>query len=377
MPCDCIDCRAEDNGRTREQQRVVEREAIQEEPTIFKVHSYVVDSYDFGFNMVAVNGVTNSLRITIENYSYFRAIDKESQREVLETGLRTSALRTGWTDPDSMLSEGVTFSSLIDKLQEKIDIYFIPCPHCGMVHNRHRSLDRHGSCIECETLHLTEYLYMVGREGICQRCRNDNPNWLDDSFPGHRECMDCGAIDVEDEMEWLSDNSDDCLCTDCICNLETCPFCEEFIYPNQSSMYRSVLGQVHRECNSDDSIGNIRNWDFKPDLIFNPDLPLDPKQPLYIGMELEVSQKSRQLGRTLIFLGSLPELFYAKQDSSVTNGFEIVTHPMQPKWALENFPFNLFDQAIQENIFHATHASAGTHIHMNKDAFTSSHLWKF
>lgn len=69
-------------------------------------------------------------------------------------------------------------------------------------------------------------------------------------------------------------------------------------------------------------------------------------------------------------------LLYFKGDGSVSSGIEVVTHPFQPLWGLENFPYKFFEWAL-ENGAHRTNSSCGTHIHMNKDSFTDSHLWKF
>ncbi len=126
----------------------------------------------------------------------------------------------------------------------------------------------------------------------------------------------------------------------------------------------------------------INSWDYRPHLIFHPSVPTNPKKPLYIGMELEISFRGYEWKCELSGWynhGIDKDLIYIKSDSSVQSGAEFVTHPMEPRWALKNFPFDKFDDLINDDalLAHESHSSAGTHIHMNKEAFTTAHLWKF
>jgi hypothetical protein len=131
----------------------------------------------------------------------------------------------------------------------------------------------------------------------------------------------------------------------------------------------------------------IHSWDYRPPLVFHPTVPVDPKKPMYIGMELEVSFGTDRTPHWIDYLKDWIEplnkdwkgndLIYIKGDSSVRNGCEIVTHPMQPRWALRHFPFDAFDKLVTEGGARNSHSSAGTHIHINKEAFTTAHLWKF
>lgn len=122
----------------------------------------------------------------------------------------------------------------------------------------------------------------------------------------------------------------------------------------------------------------IRSWNYRPELNFHP-LPPENGGTLYIGMELEVSFDVSQNGRKWAaeHLHDHEDLLYCKEDSSVNSGFEVVTHPMQPDWAMENFPFQAFQKGIEGYGLKLTDGSTGTHIHMNKEAFSPAHLWKF
>lgn len=125
----------------------------------------------------------------------------------------------------------------------------------------------------------------------------------------------------------------------------------------------------------------MRSWGDAPRLIFNPVGEVPKRNGLYIGMEIETNFRDSWYFDEPSFIdwrSRLPQnLFWIKPDSSIHNGIEITTHPFEPEWGLENFPFELFDELIEEHGAYADHPCCGGHIHMSKDAFTSSHLHKF
>lgn len=136
------------------------------------------------------------------------------------------------------------------------------------------------------------------------------------------------------------------------------------------------------DCFSPRGWGLIHEWDYRPALVFHPGEPANPKKPLYTGLELEISfipGIDPHGGDILRWLGDdiFKDLVFGKEDSSVENGWEAVTHPMSPQWALENFPWKHWEKLTTELRAEPFHESTGTHIHMNKEAFSTAHLWKF
>jgi hypothetical protein len=128
-------------------------------------------------------------------------------------------------------------------------------------------------------------------------------------------------------------------------------------------------------------MARIMNYSYVPEpLSFHA---FDLTTEFFVGLEIESNfhdstdrDKMREwLGRATNYISG--ELLYGKEDSSINNGIEVVTHPMNPDWALENFPFDLFQEGIDNYGLMKTHPSCGTHMHFSKKAFTSSHLWKF
>lgn len=213
----------------------------------------------------------------------------------------------------------------------------------------------------------------------CESCWNSRVE--DDENEGV-ECSNCQDLYTEDDGSWyrrilgLSD-SQIFLCEYCRDdNTAYCNSCEETIWlPTRSYIF------AVEECRPcyDERPQPIYSWDYRPPLNFHPIPPEEKDGPLYIGMELEVSFRDRRNGEQWATqeLGAYEDLLYCKEDSSVRNGFEVVTHPMQPSWAAENFPFAAFQRGIENYGMLLNDDSTGTHIHMNKDAFTPAHLWKF
>lgn len=97
---------------------------------------------------------------------------------------------------------------------------------------------------------------------------------------------------------------------------------------------------------------------------------------LYFGIELEIEDKQNIKWNTVI--GNLPEFVYCKSDSSLRNGFEIVSHPATFNWLKQHKiqwdkVLNLRTQgftSLETN-------TCGMHIHLSKSAFNSCHLYKF
>jgi hypothetical protein len=91
---------------------------------------------------------------------------------------------------------------------------------------------------------------------------------------------------------------------------------------------------------------------------------------------MESGESSRA---ALCDLASLDEhrLFYCKSDSSISNGFEVVSHPFTLSWARENE--HAFDPLfnLSKRMYGHNAVNCGMHVHMSLDAFTNLQLMKF
>jgi len=205
----------------------------------------------------------------------------------------------------------------------------VRCSGCDQWHRTDSPCDNCACCDLCHrVVWQTECLETVRGSTICEDCR-DNWYWRCPSCDGwNRDGYDCGNG----------------------CCPESCD-CED--------------------CHDDYDDGLIHSHDYKPRPVFHG------TGPLYLGPEIEVETPYyRDYDCAKIADSHLGELGYLKCDSSIGNGFEIVTHPMSYDWALANCPWRMLD-ALREAGCAAT-ASTGIHVHLSRAGFDSPcHVYRW
>jgi hypothetical protein len=136
--------------------------------------------------------------------------------------------------------------------------------------------------------------------------------------------------------------------------------------------------------------GLINNYSYRPVPVFHnlgdgTDVRMSTKGGQardltpYMGFELEVSFSYSAVGRESA-AGTVTDIIgniaYLKEDGSISDGFELVTHPMTLEYAIHRFPWHVLgamDQAGGE-----VHDNLGLHIHVSKAAFDSpSHEYRW
>lgn len=148
---------------------------------------------------------------------------------------------------------------------------------------------------------------------------------------------------------------------------EVCDSCRDsnYSYCHECDEYRSADEDCY-DCSRYDS-DLIQNWDYRPTPNFHGD------GRLYMGLELEISSADNDCAR--LANEALGSLGYLKEDSSVSDGFEIVTHPMTHEYAREQFPWGLLHELRQQG---ASNYDAGLHVHVNRTAFDCpSHVYRW
>jgi hypothetical protein len=131
---------------------------------------------------------------------------------------------------------------------------------------------------------------------------------------------------------------------------------------------------------SDDDTQTVHEYSYMPSLHFNK---LESSyDELFLGIELEISPRDgeRDAIAERKALSLLPKFTFAKQDSSIREGFEIVTHPMSISWITQGNMRPLLQ--ILPQLYTLGYGSGGTglcgvHIHISKIAFTHLQLYKF
>lgn len=171
----------------------------------------------------------------------------------------------------------------------------------------------------CCDRYATTLFRTDGDRDICSSCEDEH---------GYHECRYCSTL-VADE--------------------DTCQRCSDFD-PSDSDL--------------------IHDYDYKPTPVFHGE------GTLHFGIELEVNTPGSRLSECAeLCVRDLDDLGYLKEDSSIFEGFEIVTHPMSFRWAMANFPWAMLGRLKSQG---CSGNGNGLHIHVSRAGFTdSSHVYRW
>jgi hypothetical protein len=201
--------------------------------------------------------------------------------------------------------------------------------------------DESFTCARCSglvPLRLYEPLYATGDRQLC-------PNCLD----GFDLCDHCDHYD--DALRSTETGRD--LCDDCASRLDyyECDVCTTLI----------DSGTYCEDHDTDDDLEGLHGYWYKPKPVFHG------IGPRYLGFELEISVPRGHLSdRIDDTVDTLAGLGYLKEDQSIDYGFELVTHPMAYRWALDSFPWHLLEQLERAG---CSGEGNGLHVHISRAAF--------
>ena len=189
-------------------------------------------------------------------------------------------------------------------------------------------------------------------------------------------CAICGTVHGSYWINQLEggERYDEWACEDCA---HSCEDCGEFWFLADQRRCDDCQYDYEHGVDEDEGYGEVDgllSYGHKPQPIFHGE------GPLYLGVEQEMEFHTGAGARAVMewLRDHDPDrdLFYPKHDGSLSmNGIEIVSHPMSPEWALNDYPWELQD-LIRDN-GGVPDRNAGLHIHVSRDAFTDYHLWKF
>lgn len=197
---------------------------------------------------------------------------------------------------------------------------------------------------------------------------------IDDLTAGYcPECIDnmiscawCGLSEYDDNIYYV--NGDD-ICEDCYSR--DVVFCEECDYGMHidDSMYCECERTICGNCNHTCILRGVYEHHYKPRPIFHGD------GPLYMGVELEVDAPNRIVDDIQPVLDNSNDetLFYLKEDGSLHNGFEIVTHPMSLRFHTKNFDWKRVVGVVEE-LGYSSHNTdtCGLHIHVSRNGLAKT-----
>ncbi|MFC9249903.1 hypothetical protein [Amycolatopsis thailandensis] len=206
-------------------------------------------------------------------------------------------------------------------------------------------------------------------------------------------CGDCRSCRTGETSFHATDGRELCgICVEAYHQCDGCSLFDEYSTAAENSDITQTFcypcGRDHGyyECRSCESLINhgdycathidnaaydsIHSYDFKPEPIFHG------IGPRYLGMELEINVPRGELASCVDdATEALGELGYLKEDGSIARGFELVTHPMSYRWALDSFPWQLLSDLHAKG---CTGDGIGLHVHISRAAFADSfHIYRW
>ncbi len=218
------------------------------------------------------------------------------------------------------------------------------------------------------------------RRLVCTCCGEETDENNSHSFSGELLCDNC-YFEETVECEhcgcriWSDDNSGSDsmpLCGSCYDNYyTTCEDCGRIIhrdYANYVDDYDDI--PYCDSCVEEHRSHSIHDYSYKPEPIFYGD------SSRYFGVELEIDDggKDSDNADELLQIGNKSEEhIYIKSDGSLSNGMEIVTHPMSLNYHKTKMPWEeVMRRAVQLDYRSHKTSTCGLHIHVNRTTFGST-----
>lgn len=211
-------------------------------------------------------------------------------------------------------------------------------------------------CHICNRVLDTDNIFKFNGESLCEDCY----------YSETVVCEHCG------ERIWEGDNagSDSLyLCSHCFNDYyTTCEDCGRIIHRDYANYLDDYDDYAYCDvCYNQRSTGPIHAYDYKPTPIFYGD------GPRYFGVELEIDdggKDSDNASSLLDLINTDAEMIYIKSDGSLSDGLEIVSHPMSLDFHKCRMQWcDLMDEAIRLHYLSHKTSTCGLHIHVNRTSF--------
>ena len=216
-------------------------------------------------------------------------------------------------------------------------------------------------------------------EYVCYSCHNILNNEYSIGQLYRSECTRCNELTCTDDFRIMLDDTFICrvcynkiywYCNRCDIEYNYATQQPEIIiddYGNNICLCRECV-EIYRRQNI------IHQYDYIPKTIFYKE-ENEYMNLLYFGIELELESEGQNKYN---LAQNLPDFTYAKADGSLSDGFEIVSHPATYRWLLNHKKEwqKMFDCRYKGWRSFQT-KTCGMHIHLSKVAFGNHHLYKF
>ena len=212
------------------------------------------------------------------------------------------------------------------------------------------------TCSQCGATLSEEELQVFDGKVLCDTC------FIECTI----ECDNCGTRIWSNDAEG---SEDVILCSHCFDYHYThCHACGLLIH-NDNAYYEDDDDDYPycHNCFHDIQERPIKNYNYKPEPIFYG------SGSLFYGVELEIDKggEDESNADALIKLANQSsERIYCKHDGSISDGFEIVSHPMNIDYHTNNMNWNaLMEKAVSMGYRSHNTATCGLHIHCSRSAF--------
>jgi hypothetical protein len=259
------------------------------------------------------------------------------------------------------MSEIDTTSLDVDTNERLVECSYSDCSVTIDLDNDTYALD------SAEDAHCEDHIFQ------CTHCDNMHPDVdAHEYYSGY--CEPCGDLmftcDRCNDTEHQNDRyrvSGDIWCYSCWDNYSRhCDRCDNDYNPYNGSGTCCSGGH------------SVEDYSYKPYPQFHwVENDPDADRNVYMGFELEVESNGSEYGGPEHVYGVLGDLAYFKEDGSLDDGFEIVTHPMTLAYAHEmrwDWTQGLLDLGYRS----WDRSSCGLHVHVDRRAFTGRlHQYSF
>lgn len=220
-------------------------------------------------------------------------------------------------------------------------------------------VDCYRVCERCDDIASTDAIWHVvdGSEIWCESCTDYRASWCD-----YCEEYTSGS-------NYFVSDRDGGYCENCIGNANFCDNCDEYNMDGCSCDENNV----------------VHDYSYRPDPIFHS---TNPDDKLFFGIEIEVENAKQQGWQHRVQAAEYAQsrledidLAYLKNDGSLSDGFEIVTHPMTHDFYMNNASV-LWDtlehlrSSMKMRSWNA--GTCGLHIHISRAGFKgAAHMHRF
>ena len=243
-------------------------------------------------------------------------------------------------------------------------------PRCTAVDTEGNEYEVHRSCsVNCEVCNVRfvwgsvngikgSHRQSVWNKETCDACWASIQETEDDDWC---ECDTCGTTvhnDV-DEIRYSEWRGED-LCLQCYASDVECNDCGACFYEDD--------GHTCEEEYDESSSYHVHSYSYKPRPLFFGDTKY------YFGVELEIETARTgdyQWGAEMCAV-AMEERGYLKQDSSLSNGFEIVSHPHSLQEIQDKFPWHMLEKLRRGGFRSWDTRTCGLHVHVSRTAFSAA-----